>query len=642
MIATFFSIALTAIVVGIGWPVVGRLDQQGLIVPAERLCLSMTFGLSVLYFLTYLVGFWRFDTISMTGLGAVMTVAAIPGIRSLPWRNGLQSLRQAYASGRFRSFEAIIYTFATCLIVSGLLQGLAPPNDYDSLLYHLALPRYDLERGFISVAWGHGLMQALHPEFTRNLVRFCLALSGPEAAQVMHGIISVFGAVAVAALAWRMQLSRVGVALSALLFIAIRVVVWEMGTVETDVPAAVFGLIAAGIYPAWRASGAKGLGVLFGIALGAAILTKLYMLGFAICLGIFLLRDVITGRMKLVTAAIGPVIVGVMILPHAIRNFWLTGNPAYPVLNSLFNPDKPDPLALENVQIGVGSGFVDFLMAPWNISIHPTLFDGMVLGAPYFLALLPMAFLIRSPVRHIGWLALVSLMYFAFWFWLLGQHARYLLPILPLLCILVAAGIVAAWDATRTTRVTRISFAAILAVLAANQLMFVGIYSIIRLPAGIGIMSAENYHRRTPTLGGAFFDVCLFIERNLAPGDHYISLLTPHSYYCPQSSVILTTFDAESRWWLTATKPPAMSRVTLSERIKHENVRFIVIQTTAEDRTTNASHSPVDIPVDITTRAFGDLLSEPLERLKPIFEGVNSRVYDAQAVLRLLRGSGSG
>ncbi len=637
MTAALFSLFLTAILIGSGWSLVRFLDASNQLTTGERVVAAFVTGLVLLYFSVYAVGFWRLDAVSMAWVGLALAILSLPAaLQILPHR--IPAVFREIFPWRTDKRQCLLLLGVAAVAASGLLQGLAPPNDYDSLLYHLAIPKYDLERGFIGFPWNHALSQAFHPELTRNLTRFSMAFVGADAAQMMHGVITVAGAAGSSMLARRMGLSASAAALSALLFLATRVVVWQMATVETDVAAASFAAIAFCIYLAWRESRTVALGILFGIVLGAALVTKLYAFVFALALGGLILSDVLRGRLPIFTASIGPLFSLLVYLPHGIRTYRLTGNPVYPVLNTMFNPGKPNPLRLEDIEMGVGRGLADFLLSPWNLSVHPTeYFDGMVLGAPIFLAFLPMVFVARRQFSHLGAMVVVAGVYFVGWFWLLGQHVRYLLPVLPLVCAMTAGGLVFVWDEAARARFARVGLSAVVGVLAVTQLMFVAIYAAIRLPVSLGLMTPDTYHSRTPTLGGAFYDTCNFITEHLEPNERVISLLTPHSYYCPQARAILTTFDEDSRWWLNSDHAPRLSPAEFLAHMERANVRFVVIQARYEDRTTNIARSPVTTEINLAGRPFGNVLAAPLQTLEPVFENPLTRVYDGRQVLEMLR-----
>ena len=113
------------------------------------------------------------------------------------------------------------------------------------------------------------------------------------------------------------------------------------------------------------------------------------------------------------------------------------------------------------------------------------------------------------------------------------------------LAALSAAGALTAWSSMIERRVLQTAFILVTALLAINQSLFIGVYSLIRLPVAIGLMSAETFHAKTPTMNGAFYSTCSYLHDHLKPGEKYYSLIIPLSYYCPQTKVVHVYFDDE-------------------------------------------------------------------------------------------------
>jgi hypothetical protein len=127
--------------------------------------------------------------------------------------------------------------------------------------------------------------------------------------------------------------------------------------------------------------------------------------------------------------------------PFYVRNFYYTGNPVWPFLGPIFGYGTWSPADyqanLSSMRLyGMGTDLIAFLSVPWNLVFNASEFGGPALITPIHLLLaliLPFAFKPRSD----SLLASFFLVPLIFWFFS-AQDARYLLPILPLGCVILA------------------------------------------------------------------------------------------------------------------------------------------------------------------------------------------------------------
>jgi len=637
MADTLFVAVFAVVMTGIGWPVIGRLDPQGHLNSGERLGVSFLSGCFSVYYGVFFIAAWRYDSVTMWGLAVVCVLASLPGLAAMPWCKFLSACRAESKIATTDKFYGLLWLVTLATAISGLLQGLAPPNDYDSLMYHMTLPKYDLEAGHLAIAWDRSLAHAFFPAFGGNLTRMALAITGDGAAQMIHGLLAVITGAGSALLALGMGYGRKTALLAALMFIACRVVIWQMGSVEVDVPVAAFVIFSVIAYKAWRRHETIGLGVLFGLMIGGGILTKLHGLAVALSIAPLMIYDLIVKRRALIGWLAGPVIAIAVWLPHMLRIYPTTGNPVYPLFNSLFNPDQPEYFSGVENMYGTGRGILDALTGLWNLSVLPMhYFDGMVLGAPYLVAFLPLILLDKEWRRWMPWLA-IALLYYLQWFWLMSQQVRFLAPILPLIMAGAAVGAAAGWQRVAGNRPLRLAFATLAIIVGFNQAMFVGIYALLRLPVVFGLISPLTYHNKTPTLNGANYETCGYITDHLKPGERYFSNTgTFMSYYCPQASVVRNYFPDEANWWVYSKIAPTLTFEEFLARAEADNFRFFMVSTAYENRRNDTAKSII-VKRDPSAYRFGTYLQPALDQLKPLIEDSFTAVYDGPDVLRLLR-----
>jgi len=640
--------ALAAIVTGLGWAPVRALDRGGRLSEGETAAAAFGLGATIFSLAVLAVGLVRLDGWTMWGLAALALVVAVPGWWAMPWAEWLaRARRHASAADGWTRF---LWIAAVAIAVSALLQGLAPPNDYDSLLYHLNLPLYDVEQGRIAYPWERDLRQIGYPALGGNLSRFFLVVAGDGAAQVVHGAFGVVAAAGAALLVRRLGFGAGIALLAAILFLAVRSVVWQMATAETDLLLAAYTILAFLVYRTWRECGGGGLAFLFGLMVGSGIYAKYIGFPVAVAFAPLMIWDLARRRLCLTDAALTVAAAVLVIAPHSVHMFVETGNPIFPLFNSIFNPVSPEWYRVEGLFIGTGLGLVDALMGPWTLFILPVhYYDGMVLGAPYLLALTPLILLAPRQLGKWGPALLIVLVFYLQWLWLLTQQVRFLTTVLPIIAAAAAAGAALMWERVRPFPFVKAAFAAVTGVLALNQAMFVGIYAAIRLPAAVGLMDIATYHTVTPTMEGAHFATCKFIRDNLKPGETYFSMTGAYlSYYCPQASAVYTYFPDEAKWWLKSAKPPAMSFEEFLRRVEEARFRYFIVSkviATRRKTTLVAGFAPdPDLvvrheheKVDYSRIRNGEYVTRAIAGLEPLVEESFTAVYDGAQVLERLR-----
>ncbi|NOZ00100.1 MAG: hypothetical protein GXP40_13010 [Chloroflexi bacterium] len=299
-------------------------------------------------------------------------------------------------SGRFDKFLAAGVGF---ILVSALATALAPPLQFDALVYHLTLPRaYLLAGRMIDVPevifWGM-------PQQTEMLYTFALALGGLEAAVVVGwavGALALVGLLGYAA--ERFSPRAAWIALAALL------AGWTLsdglswGYAEWSVMLYGFSVLAA--LDAWRENDSRRMlllaAVFAGFALGTKYTAGILLLGGAAVIFSVRLKDggkAIFGDLLLFAG------VAVLVtLPWWIKNFAATGNPFYPLL---FPSGAMDSYRLDFYQNDPAWGdWRDLLLLPWRATIWGL--DGKV---GYSAAIGPLL-LGLSALSWVGWRARVA------------------------------------------------------------------------------------------------------------------------------------------------------------------------------------------------------------------------------------------
>ncbi len=633
-----FVLVFSLLLVGLGWSVILRLDRANDFNDGERLALSFLIGCFGVYFGVFFIGLYQLDALSMWSLVGIIALAAIPGLRRLPWGSFREHLKAEVMVARTDRWAGVLWLSVILIGLSSLLQGMAPPNDYDSLMYHLSYPQFDIEMGRLSIPWDRAIGTELFPAMAGHLSRLSLATMNEDVAQMLHGMLGLTAALGVAMLTGRMGYGRSAALLAAIFFLSTRVVIWEMGSVEVDVPLAAFTILAILSYHSFRQSGNTGAAVLFGLMVGGGMLVKYHGFIVALSFGPIIVHDLLRRRVALVPTLLGPMVALITLLAHSTRNFLITGNPVYPLFNGIFNPDKHEFFKIAPEGYGTGRELIDLLSTPWNIFISPMhLFDGMIFGAPFLLAFAPLVLLDAAKMRRWGPVLGIALGYYAGWFYLLDGQVRFLLPIMPVLAAISAAGVATMWSLLERRRTLKAAFISIALILGVNQALFVGIYGLLRLPVALGFMGPSTYHNETPTMNGAFYDTCGYIRENLKPGEKYFSNLQPHSFYCPQASTVHVYFPDEAKWWLESDAPPPEPTLReFIEKSERESLRYFFVPLRGYNRRNDTAKMIVH-DVDLSALRYGRYLQSVMKELTPLIEGRYTAVYDGPQFIYSLK-----
>lgn len=358
---------------------------------------------------------------------------------------------------------------------------------------------------------------------------------------------------------------------AALLFWSAPVALYEATTALIDLPLTLYSGIAVLSLLEWTKSENRGWLWLSGIALGLAFGCKYhaaFWIGpfFLILLWDALIRRRMAFRECASLLSRYALIVALLFLPWLVRAWIYTGNPVFPVANWLFRsplfpPSMEAAARAMYANEGVGTTLPELLKLPWTVTFHPGPFRG-TLGI-LFLPGVVLA-LMRGRTRQLRYGMVASALYFVAWA-LTAQEIRYLLPLLPLLCVLTAAGIlgeeqragdsaIPGQTASEPSPKRRLLLCGgALVIGAASLTAFPPIYPLwvkewtywhsyqSPIPFFLGRQSAEDYLRRdVPSI--YVYD---FINSNLNPRDRILLLNDASQFYSRIPTLYSFTVEGE-------------------------------------------------------------------------------------------------
>jgi len=524
------AILIVALAGGLGERLLGSLPVTGMV----RFGFATALGIVLLS-----TGFLLLGSLVGTGLAALALPALIlllvlrGDIRA--WLNTLDEARKLPGG----IYEQVIALGAFAILIASLGIALAPPTEFDSLVYHYALPRAYLEQGRIgylpdTIFWGM-------PQITELLFLPAMRFAGVGAAALTGVLIGIVALIAIYGYV-RSQFGGVAAWTTLAALLAGETLSRALSSGYVEWTAVLFGWAALAALTVWLQIRDRRLLALSGIFCGGALGTK-YTAGILLLGCIFVLATTmgqISWRQKL--AAVLLVGAGALIasLPWWIKNFLGTGNPFYPFFLS---SGEMDALRLQFIQqVAIWRDWRAVILIPWQATI---------LGAegkegfaasigPLLVGLSPLAGInwrLRSEAQRQVLLAAAGIIGVGFVAWAVGSRVSGLLiqsrlyfAIFPAWAALAGAGLDGIW-ALRAggVRFGRLA-GALAALMLAMNVFSTGADFIHRNPLAYVLRQEgeEQYLQRTM---GAHAAAMRAIEE-LPKGSRVLMLWEGRGYYC--------------------------------------------------------------------------------------------------------------
>lgn len=391
------------------------------------------------------------------GLVLVLLIAAVmAGVIAMVRRSSVPVSRAVVLGGWERGCAA---TQGALLFIAGvatLAAALAPPEFYDALIYHLAVPdAYVRHHGIVAI---EGNYYASFPANMGMLYAVGLMIGGAGTAQGIHWLCAAATAAAIHATTSR-HCGRSTALLATSLFALTPGVLIVSTWAIADLGATLFGTLCfSALLDLWDSGDRRALlkaGLFAGLAAGTKYTAALVVCAPAVLLlamrplplpapGARLFR-------RTADVALFSLLVLVLVSPWLARNAVLEGSPLAPYVGARAGEASPsisDEVARRLPKEGGAAGLIaHYLGAPWSVTMERLGQGGYL--TPVFLILVPLlAFAWRDLPRAALPVALLAGAGLVAWA-VTTQVTRYLMPVLPLLAILgaLAAARIPRWIA---------------------------------------------------------------------------------------------------------------------------------------------------------------------------------------------------
>jgi 4-amino-4-deoxy-L-arabinose transferase-like glycosyltransferase len=408
----------------------------------ESAVLRCALGLGGLAYAVFLLGLAGW--ITRPALIAVLVLAALAGV----WVPG-GGVAGRGAADRWRRpappavvAAALAAALAIAYLAPLWLAPLYPPTGWAATSYHLAVAKaYALDGRLELLPY---LRYPAAPQLQEMLFTLCLSVFDDITAQLVQFLAVLLTAGLLVAWGRREGAPRAGLWAACLWLGSPSVLVFGT-TAYVDVGLALYATVAAFAWARWLAGRERAWLAVAGAGAGLAAATKYAGLYFVAALALAAFLHAEQGRRGAALAAF-LLPAALCALPWYARNVLLTGNPVHPFLGGVFGHSlwsaadlrlQLDDLAAH----GNGRSLGSFLALWGDLALHQRKFVGpegmfslaVVIPLPVLLALAW-----RRPAERT--LAVVALAYVCGWFGY-AQSGRYLLPVLPTICLLVGVEI---------------------------------------------------------------------------------------------------------------------------------------------------------------------------------------------------------
>jgi 4-amino-4-deoxy-L-arabinose transferase-like glycosyltransferase len=355
-------------------------------------------------------------------------------------------------SGRLldQAARLLLVGLLLAVVLAAAALDLLPPTERDALIHHLAVPKLWLAAGgMVEIPW---LLYGYYPMNLELLYLLPLALGADWAAQLIHHGFALLTGLLLGLYLGRRLGPSWGLA-GALFFLSTPLVFRLSTSANVDLGLGFFITAAWMALLVWSETRRPLFFLLSALALGLALGAKYNALLAAplLAAAVFVLRLRAGAglRSSLACTAAYTLAAALVFLPWMARSALWTGNPLYPLFNSLWGLESLGPPGLDRLSLLAhrhylyGESLLEILLVPVRAFFSgqddsPRHFDG-VLGPA--LLLFSLVAVIRPRGREIRLLGLFALLYALFVFFQATFRSRYLMPILPVLVVLMTYGL---------------------------------------------------------------------------------------------------------------------------------------------------------------------------------------------------------
>lgn len=418
----------------------------------EEMAFAFPMGLAALAYIVFFLGILGFlyslIVIIMTIIFCIILRKEIKQ-QFLSIYGYTKNFKNAVKKHKLGKFYLLSAFFIFLLIALNFLVSLSPPYHYDVLAYHLTIPKLYINAH--KIVYLPSIFYSNLPMLVETIYMLGMLLHGAILSNLIACSMGVALSLAIFLFCRRFFGIKVAI-LASLTFYSFPMVIRLAHTPHVDVQFALF--VFMGLYALFLYLDSQDIKFLMlsSIFAGLGISSKIF--GIVAFLGIFAVLLIhLFGRLKdrkisfrylLKMAVIFCFIAFILVFPWLLKSYMFTDNPVWPFLSGVFKSKYWDSehqehlLKIFNLR---ELTIMSFIRLPWDIqtqagSSTANIDDDDGIG-PYFMAFLPLYFILPRKNRMINIFFIVLLIYLAVWFFLTTTF-RYIIFSWPIIAIIAA------------------------------------------------------------------------------------------------------------------------------------------------------------------------------------------------------------
>lgn len=519
-------------------------------------------------------------------------------------------------AGDYKLHKHSLILIAISLIpcAGALVGALAPPTQFDSLVYHLALPAKYIQYGGM-----YPVKESLFfsfPQGMEMLYQLALYIEGDILANLLHWIFLPLVSIGIVSFSRRFCDVKTGLIASAIWSFTPLVLLISTGT-YVDIALCYFIFLSVYMFALWHENGQISWLYYSGIFMGIAMGTKYTAMSAAavLFLIIFLFGG---GEKKRIIPALNFLLLTLIVFsPWLIKNTLFLQNPVAPWAGNIFSGSSISQALsqsyFEHIR-GHGtaiSHLSNLLALPWEITANGFKFGGGfdTLG-PLFLLFVPLLFLYRKIDRISAVILLFTIGYCTLWLFT-GKVLRFLVPVLPFLSIIAAQGFVSLVSGYKSAI---LPYAFLCLAMAHNALIFH--WSLAPVDPYSPVICGEPRDKYL-TRKLIYYNALNRCVNNLPDRSKILFLGETRGYYAMRDCVVPTVFNVNP---MTEQANNARNAGELAASLSSENFTHILVNIPELKR--------LKMEQKLSIKGKDNVKSYFSDFTKPIFSDNNCQVYE--------------